>query len=273
MRKLLYICTAGDYDYTYLGKILLSSLHRFDRDFDIIWFMDKPVEIDIPYPNVVFKTMPKSNVTIPNEKHPERYQAWGMKCQALIEIQKMDKWDLVLYLDVDMIVQSSLNELFDTDMADNDALAVFHYDSLNEGMMLFKMANLPELPDYDQYIKDVVIPKYAAFDVYDIIYADSEWIKYGLDLKWMLVHDTDWNYINKQHHADIITNELYRRRAEQRNAKIVHYTHRSKPWEFLTLSRQHLQVSVEPLRKVLRTLDDLPDVYKAVLELNGKIYE
>ena len=167
----------------------------------------------------------------------------------------------------------SLNELFNTDIGDNDAMAVLFRDELNEGLMLFKMANLRELPDYDEYVTNVVIPKYKKFNNYDIIYVDSEWIRYGLGLKWMILHDNEWNHINKELHHTMSTKELFSKRAEQQNAKIVHYAGRSKPWEFLTLSRQHLQVAVEPLNKVLRTLDDLPDVYKAVLNLNSKIYE
>ena len=166
----------------------------------------------------------------------------------------MSSYTKVLYLDTDIIINASLDELFNVDFEDNEAIVVhdttsqvFHLESykerlehvknclklqdetnyFNSGMIMF---NIPHI-DKEIYTASII----NTTSVKELLYPDQDILNIIFENKVKFV-STKWNfccgkYVWNREFINCLTGEYKEDFIESlENPKIIHYTSPKKPW-------------------------------------------
>lgn len=150
-----------------------------------------------------------------------------------------------IYLDCDTICMHDISELFDIDINDVSLAGVDNFLSsvdskanppiinnesvyINSGVMLMNLKKMRENSSIEKM-------KYIHDTFYDYILAGDQCIinKYAENDKKLL--DRSWNYMTKNSR---ITDKDFLLLLKNKNAKIIHFTDSSKPWNILTYGEE-----------------------------------
>ena len=261
MRKALYLCSLGEYIYSSAGRIVVSSvLDNCKKDFDIIWFVDdeKTIEEFKDLDMVEFRVLPRVDIeNYSTEYDDNHFYGFCMKTMALQQFVKSKEYDRLVFLDMDVVVQCDINELFDLDMGDKSFAAYSDclcneyksFDapmapkmcfvaenpeskfacstSVNAGVMVFDLTKIDDIPDFGELVE---LRKYDLPDQWYINEVFRDWRDndiYHLDRTYNHIND------NIKLFSTFTVERQLKEREKQKRAKIVHYRGLSKPWKSL----------------------------------------
>lgn len=137
-------------------------------------------------------------------------------------------WDKIIYLDCDIVVKTSLKELFNTDLGDNyfaavpdisekkhsERLSLNHY--CNSGVIVFNAKKWRENKAGD------IIFNWIKENGHKIVLHDQDILNSVFENK-ILILDKKWN-------AQIIRDFNDKTYKEWKNSHILHFIHKKKPW-------------------------------------------
>jgi len=116
-------------DYLEMFKVFLKSLVLFSKpDFDLLIITDNATKKDIEKLTDLKILKNVFYLTVPTDK--DLYHALLRKCD-IVGFQDFDKYDKIMYLDCDIIVQNDINKLFKLVKAKPNKLYAPEEGSLN----------------------------------------------------------------------------------------------------------------------------------------------
>ena len=247
------ICVSCDDNYSkYAGVVIASALANANKDdYLSVYVLDGGitqehkeeilslksikecdinfVEIDQSLFDEYAKIKPHSNITIATY--------YRLKLPTLLP--NVDK---IIYFDCDMIINSSLKELYETTMTDflvagvsdiNKKMVKKNPSYVNAGMLVFNLAKMREENTEDTFLD------WTKENIENIKVGDQTIINEVCKEKILLVDDV-WN---------VQSSNFTNRSSYTNNPKVIHYVAKKKPWHWASFSYhrdlyfKHLQLT------------------------------
>lgn len=269
MSTAVYICT--NEQHIPLGHIFMSSwVASNSQPVDFYWFVDDESlisELQATYPEI---TVLLTNRTerVNNTSLSDSF-FYGMSLKIFALPYFIGRYDRVIYLDVDTIVNKDPIDLLNLDMGGKKVagvrdIATHHWPSdkpkplhlrdefsrrsdfcsdpysyVNSGVLVFDMSQITTLPDHD-----------ALADEHSFVLTDKDYINYVFDGDIMQMPDT-FNFMADQaYNAWMTLEQRLMGSLQMREAVIQHFHGQAKPWHegsayhLLTMS----QINTEQFR-------------------------
>jgi len=145
MKKLIYVTIGGNQNYIDLLKLFLSSLRKFGNlndDVDLL-IITNEVFKDIILKNNILSDF-RCDFLITNANSIFESASNRVK---LFQYEKINKYDLFLYLDLDILILNDINKIFDFCIDDE-----FYVNQIYDGFLSSESCNIDFTKDEINYI-------------------------------------------------------------------------------------------------------------------------
>lgn len=250
------ICFVTDENYAKYAGVTINSIIKNNSTNNFLHFYILHTDLTTKTTKNLQKILKNTSADFINlSKYKEKYDILPQKVKHITKtsyykfliadiLQNLDK---VLYLDCDIVVQNSLNELFNIDVSDylfgavedvgytyylksNDSFKL-KFKCINSGVMLINCEKWRCEKLSEQLFSNAVNPELCGFgqDQPVFNYTCKDRIKF-LDFKWNVQN----TFMNKS--KEIIDREDYKKAINDPDFySILHYTYIDKPWNVPTI--------------------------------------
>lgn len=234
------VCLACDNNYAkYAGVVIASTLANSNQDDDLSFYiLDGGIEEEKKLEISSLKSIKDCRIEFIkiDEKMFEDYKS--VQTHSYISLATYYRLKLstllpdverIIYFDCDMIVNSSLADLFYTDFSENIIAGVRDINRrmlkknssyINAGMVVFDLKKIREENIEEQFLT------YTKENIENINMGDQQIINDVLKGRIKIVDD-EWN---------VQSSNFTNRSSYTKHPKVIHYVARKKPWHFGSFS-------------------------------------